>query len=63
MSGKGAHLVEVAPQDCTKDGDRLHDHDEVPVNERAILETVPPWCIEHEVGDGASQDGDVGEAD
>lgn len=24
---------------------------------------MPPWCIEHEVGDGASQDGDVGEAD
>ena len=61
VQGQEGHLVEVAAKNGAKDGHRLHDHNEVPVNEGCILETMPPWKIEDEVGNGASQDCDVGQ--
>lgn len=43
------HLVDVAPEQRAHDGRGLHDHDEVPVNERLVTVRMPPVRIEEEV--------------
>ena len=43
------HLVDVASEQCPQNGGGLHDHDQIPVNERLVAVRVPPIRVEHEV--------------
>lgn len=58
---QAAHLVEVSTQQCPQHCGWLHDEDEVPVNERAVKAGVPPDAVGNKIGQGAAQDGDIGQ--
>ena len=53
------YLVDVAAQQRAEDRGRLHDQDQVPVDQRLVAVRVPPVRIEDEVRQRAAHDGHV----
>lgn len=53
--------VDVGAEDGAQDGGRLHDEDEVPVDQGPVAQRVPAPQVDRQVGQRASHDGDVGQ--
>ena len=56
------YLVKVSANDCTQNGGRLHDKDEVPVNQGLTLEGVAATDVEKQVGHSTTNYGEVGKS-